>query len=387
MLPEPTMPCERTDEGVGKIGQIPVRNLWLLMFYASNLFRDREKTKVSLEDAPDDIPKLVAELLCHHVKRRIQRNLTHGYIARRAEVNRLRGRVDLITTERRRLLERGKIACRFDDLTVDTHRNRYVRAALQKLSNLVRGEVHLAHRCRSLAHQLGRMGVGGDCPSRSEVSIDRFGRHDIGDQVMIQAAHLAFDLALPTEFIGSRHLTSPEREVKWIRKLYEKGIAGFYEVLLSNEDWSVQSGKTMDWPIERPSAGIGEFLPSMRTDIVLDHSETHRRIVIDTKFNAVLTRGWYREKSLRSGYLYQMYAYLRSQEGGTEPLAERACGMLLHPCVEVEVDGSVVIQNHQIRFATVNLAATAKEIRSRLLQLIDAPSASLSSVTDAAIHQ
>jgi len=39
-----------------------------------------------------------------------------------------------------------------------------------------------------------------------------------------------------------------------------------------------------------------------------------RRIVIDTKFNAVLTPGWHREKTLRSGYIYQIYAYLRSQE-------------------------------------------------------------------------
>lgn len=30
-------------EGIGRIGRIPVRNLWLLMLYASDLFRVLEK--------------------------------------------------------------------------------------------------------------------------------------------------------------------------------------------------------------------------------------------------------------------------------------------------------------------------------------------------------
>lgn len=39
-------------EGIGRIGRIPVRNLWLLMLYASDLFRDFEKAKVAIEDNP-----------------------------------------------------------------------------------------------------------------------------------------------------------------------------------------------------------------------------------------------------------------------------------------------------------------------------------------------
>ena len=49
----------------GFIGRIPVRNLWLLMLYASDLFRTRGIGKVGLEDSPDDLPDLVAEILAH----------------------------------------------------------------------------------------------------------------------------------------------------------------------------------------------------------------------------------------------------------------------------------------------------------------------------------
>ncbi len=361
----------KTGEGIGRIGRIPVRNLWLLMLYASGLFRDLEKAKVAVEDNPDDIPDLVAEMLCHHVERRIRRNLSYGYQSREAVLGRVRGRIDLLNTESHRLLDRGKVACRFDELTVDTARNRFVRAALEEISKIVRRDA-LAHRCRSLAASLRRMGVTGERPGRGEVSIDRFGRHDVDDQPMVAAAHLAFNLALPTEAAGAKHLSLPDREVTWIRKLYEKGIAGFYDVVLSQKGWRVNAGKTINWPIESKSTGIDKILPSMRTDIILDQTDGGRRIVIDTKFNSVVTRGWYREETLRSGYVYQIYAYLRSQEGNRDPLTENASGLLLHPSVGDIVNEAVVIQNHEIRFATVDLAATAKEIRKQLLQVLDA---------------
>jgi len=359
---------------IGQIGRIPVRNLWLLMLYASELFRDIDSAKVSVEDNPDDIPDLVAEILSRQVERRLKRNLSFGYQSREAVLGRVRGRINLLYTERHQLSDRGKVACCFDELTVDTARNRFVRAALEEISKIVHRNA-LAHRCRSLAASLRRMGVTGERPGRSEVSVDRFGRHDADDQRMVSAAHLAFNLALPTEAAGTKHLSLPDREITWIRKLYEKGIAGFYDVVLSRQGWRVDAGKMIGWLIDSKSPGIDKILPSMRTDIVLDHASAGRRIVIDTKFNAVVTRGWYREETLRSGYIYQIYAYLRSQEGNGDPLAANASGLLLHPSVGCMVNESVVIQGHEIRFATVDLGADAKEIRSQLLQVLEVPHA------------
>jgi 5-methylcytosine-specific restriction enzyme subunit McrC len=357
-------------EEIGHIGRIPVRNLWLLMLYASDLFRHIASAKVSVEDNPDDIPDLVAEILSRQVERRLRRNLSFGYQSREAILGRVRGRINLLYTERHQLLDRGKVACRFDELTVDTARNRFVRAALEEIAEIVRRE-SLAHRCRSLAASLRRIGVTGERPTRTEMSIDRFGRHDAGDHQMVSAAHLAFNLALPTEVVGTKHLSLPNREITWIRKLYEKGVAGFYDVVLSGQGWRVNAGKTIGWLIDSKSPGIDKILPSMRTDIVLDHPGERRRIVIDTKFNSVVTRGWYREETLRSGYVYQIYAYLRSQEGSGDSFAANASGLLLHPSVGGMVNESVVIQGHEIRFATIDLGADAKEIRSQLLQVLE----------------
>ncbi|WP_439643608.1 5-methylcytosine restriction system specificity protein McrC [Gemmatimonas sp.] len=126
----------------------------------------------------------------------------------------------------------------------------------------------------------------------------------------------------------------------------------------------------LEWPIEQRTSGVDQILPMMRTDIVLDDERSSRRIVIDTKFTSIVTEGWHREETLRSGYLYQIYAYLRSQAGRGDSLADRADGLLLHPAVDKAVDETVLIQGHHIRFATVDLAAPPAVIRGQLLRVI-----------------
>ena len=359
-----------TTENAGFIGHVPVRNLWLLMLYASDLYRQLdESANRSFEDNPENLPDLVAEILSHEVERRLRRNLNYGYRYRHEVLGRVRGRIDLLQTEAHQLLQRGMIACRFDELTIDTPRNRYIRSALEVLSKIVRRK-ELAHRCRSLVGSLRRQGVVGERPGREETSVDRYGRHDAVDRKMVDAARLAFEMAIPTEKAGSRHLPLPDRDINWIRRLYEKGIAGFYDVLLSPMGWLVHPGTRIRWPTTDLSPRIDEILPTMRTDIVLDHVEKNRRIVIDTKFNSVLSSGWYRNEGIRSGYMYQIYAYLRSQEESGNSLDLHAEGMFLHPSVGEMFSEWVVIQGHRIQFKSVDLAADTQTIRSQLLKAI-----------------
>lgn len=357
----------RTD-AEGFIGRIPVRNLWLLMLYASDLFRTRGIGNVGLEDSPDDLPDLIAELLARAVEVRQRRRLSLGYRSRDAVLSRVRGRIDVLTTERHQLLDRGQVACRFDELTIDTPRNRFVRAALESIARIVRRK-DVSHRCRSLAMGMAAMGVSGDPPTRAQMSTDRFGRNDADDRFMVAAAKLALDLALPTEAPGANVLRLPDRDATWVRRLFERAVGGFYDVVLGPQGWRVLCGGTLGWQIDQKSTGIDKILPAMRTDVVLDHPSTGQRIVIDTKFTSIVTSGWYREETLRSGYLYQIYAYLRSQVGRGDGIADHASGLLLHPAIGQMVDETVVIQGHHIRFATVDLAAAPAEIRSQLLRL------------------
>ena len=359
-------------DGPRSVGRIPIRNIWLLMLYASHLYRELPPAqRVAAEDNPDEIPDLVAELLTHAIERRLRRNLSFAFQGTAADLRRVRGSIDLLRTERRQLLLRGRVACRYQELTVDTPRNRFVRAAVQQLAKVV-GNADLVSRCRTADARLEAAGVSTDPAfayprGRSGVAAELRGRMDSEDWRMMAAAELAFSLALPTEAAGGTYLPSPDRDEVWARRLFEAAVGGFYNVVLPPMGWTTQTGTTMRWQVARSTARLRELLPSMATDIVLESRDL--RIIIDTKFTAIVTPGHYRKETFNSGYLYQLYSYVRSQERRDDPLSLRAAGMLLHPSVEGDVFEAAFIQEHEFRFATVDLTAPSKAIRARLLDV------------------
>ena len=355
-------------DGANHADGIPFRNLWLLMLYASDLFRTHGADLVDREEMPDGLPDIVAELLAHAVESRLHRNLHRAYEPQHTVLDRVRGTIDILATEAGQLLRRGKVACRYEDLTTDTPRNRYVRGALESIARVVRRRA-LSRRCRGLARALRNLGATGRAPSFRQANADRFGRHDADDRFMVAAARLAFDLALPTETVGEHLLALADRDSYWLRKLFERAVFGFYKVVLSRDDWAVSSGRVLRWPVQTRTPGLDAILPGMETDIELVHRRSRRKIVIDTKFTSLLKPAQFRD-TVRSSYLYQMYAYLRSQVD-LECLPVPAEGVLLHPTVDKPVDEAAVIQGHVVRFATVNLAGQPEALRTDLLRIVD----------------
>jgi 5-methylcytosine-specific restriction enzyme subunit McrC len=346
------------------VGRIPVRNLWLLMLYASELTRFKSEFSALVDADCDDLPDLVAGLLAKSVERRLKRNLTRGYRNREMNLKRVRGRIDILTTEANLLLERGEVFCHFHDLTIDTPRNRLVRAALDLMARIAHSD-ELVYRCRSLAATLARSGVGGLRPSRSDLALDQIGRNDAVDRFMMALAQLAFDLALPTEECGQTVLVAPEREEIWVRRLFEKAVLGFARVELEPLGWCVRGSVPFHWQVSFASEGIPAILPQMVTDIVLDPPDGGRPVIVDTKFSSILESRRFGGVSLKSRYLYQMYAYVRSQEG-IGLTSDRTAGLFLHPAIAAKVNERAVIQGHSLTFATVDLAGSAANIRRDL---------------------
>lgn len=350
------------------LGKIPVRNVWLLFLYAADLAQFRDRFEAEIEDSPD-FKSLVARLLCYATEKRLRRNLSYGYRRHEDVLRRVRGRIDILESVSRDLFRRGEVACRFEELTLDTPRNRLVRAALERLSGWL-GDDDLCHRCRILAQALGRAGVSGVTPSRAEIAADQIARHEAEDRLMVSLAKAVFDLVLPSEQEGTRSLLKAQRDETAFRKLFEKAVGNFFAAELSREDgWNVHPRKRFTWPIEASSAGIGSYLPIMETDIILENAQENRRIIIDTKFTDVLTASQFGGKRFKTGHIYQLYSYLRSQERSDDPMSLSADGLLLYPSIGFDVDETAMIQGHRVRFATIDLAQPSAEVIDKLRKL------------------
>ena len=280
----------------------------------------------------------------------------------------MRGRIDLLYTESHQLLSKAEVRCRFAELTVNTPRNRYVRAALQYLAALKQLDKDRKHKCRMLAIQLEAMGVGRQKPHNYGAKSERFGLHDYADRLMLYAADLAFSLALPNDIDGNHYMLSPDKDINWLRKLFEKAMRGFYMIRLK-DTCEVQS-ESLKWDRQKETEKIKDILPQMKTDISIKNKSSGERLIIDTKFNEIITKGWHRDQTLRNSYIYQIYAYVRSQKRYEDQLSRSTTGMLLHPTIDEDYNESVIIQGHEFKFCTVNLAASAKHITTRLLDIL-----------------
>lgn len=203
------------------------------------------------------------------------------------------------------------------------------------------------------------------------MSQERLTRNDAQDRRMISAAQFAHEMSIPNEEDGEFRINQPGSSEGWLRKLFEKAVAGYYRVKAPSYGWQVSPGKRLRWPIEQKSERIDELLPQMQTDIFLEHSEKAELVIIDTKFTNILRPGQYRAATFKSEYVYQIYSYIRSQQLHDTARSVSSTGILLHPSIGEQIDESVTIQDDQFRFATLDLAGTASLIGARLLKLLE----------------
>jgi 5-methylcytosine-specific restriction enzyme subunit McrC len=107
----------------------------------------------------------------------------------------------------------------------------------------------------------------------------------------------------------------------------------------------------------------------MYPDLTLQHDVSGHLIILDTKFTAKsLVAGWWGNLTFNRNHLFQIYAYLQSQEHCSQH-HESSTGILLYPTVGHALSTAVSIQGHEIRWETIYLAQQWEEIEKNLLAI------------------
>ena len=349
------------------VAKIPIKNIWLLLLYASNLYRSLGKQqRIQLENNPEDLIKLAAKLYCD-VTEKLMRSLSCGYIQQTQILNRVRGKIDILATVRKHLLEKGRIQCQFEVLTIDTPKNRYIHAAAHTLLPLIEDE-KLKIRCQKIISHFNTLKIGQS--THYDFRADYFDRAGTQDRYLLTLCRLIFKLAIPIEQTGVQSAEQINKTDTWLRQLFEKATIGFARVNLPASSWEISSGKRLSWQQESTSNNINNLLPNMLTDLIIEHSACQHRMIIDTKCTSIVRQSRSNKNKFKSEHIYQLYAYLRSQEKTTDTPSCHATGMLLYPAIDENINEHVIIQNHTIRFSTINLQEDSSLIRKNLLRLL-----------------
>lgn len=361
--------------GADPLTQIPVRNAWHLLLYAWDLAEWKGRGAHAQDDAPS-LLGLLAGVLADACSDLVRRGLARAHRTRAAVVAGVRGRVDFADSLRGMHFHAGRASCVFPETGVDEPRNRVLRSVLTALSGDPRVEhaveakaIALRRRCARTAESM--IGVTAQRIDAVDFRRLKTGRNDRDYAMPLAVCELIRSLRAPSEAPGLVATTDLDRARIRFERLFEGFVRNFCRRKLPRHSVKAEQ---LHWPdeVENP------FAPSMRTDAtVVALDPPHRRLVIETKFSTTsMATSQYGKATFKSGNLYQLYAYLRTQEDAST--AHRSAeGLLLYPTTKSNFEEVMQVQGHRIRVATLDLGAPWSDIEARLLALT-APSAAAS---------
>ncbi|MGC9999897.1 MAG: hypothetical protein ABSE21_07330 [Bryobacteraceae bacterium] len=360
-----TATAQRADKVAG---EIPVRNAWYLLLYAWDMARWRGRWPIAAEGSPS-LLGLLARILSAATRDLLKRQLGRAHMVHRETLRGIRGRVDFAGSLKRLTFEHAAAHCVFPELSVDTRMNRILRATLHRLASDPRlkhvkpyEEAKLRHELRTLVRALA--GVPLVPISLADFSCLQLGRNDRDYAVPIAICALVRRLEMPTEEMGDHALTALLRDEIKFHLLFERFVRNFYRLTLKDH---VVSREILDWHDELGCS----LVPSMQTDItIVERQPPYRRLIIDTKYSiTTLAAPQHGGAKFKSENLYQLYAYLRTQEQQSD--AHRCSqGMLLYPTTSQDLSETINVQGHRMHIATVDLSQEWETIETRLLALV-----------------
>lgn len=357
---------------------IPIRNVWHMLLYAWHEPLVTPQVSVGdIENAPT-LDALFATVLMKMIQRRMRIGLGGGYVPVSKTLRALRGRVNFAESLKRHTFDQGEVNCDFQEYGVNAPRNQILRSTLARLvqvgelgPNQTEAEA-LRHRIRWLVHNLDGVDVIElDLESiRRQVSVHTApkaqsrGENDQDYRLMLSICEMIVMRQMPLDDGGTNIVPTVDQKTLIVHRVYERFVANFYKMRLKG--WDVSAQKRLDWHTQDKN----EHLPMMVPDLILQQHETGRVIMLDTKFTAgSLVENQWGKPVYDSSHLYQLYAYLRSQEQVSAGYRS-AQGILLYPAVRAKLAERVELQGHIIRIESVDLAAGWEDVEKQLLRLV-----------------
>ncbi|MDC0936748.1 hypothetical protein OAS39_10715 [Pirellulales bacterium] len=345
---------------------IPVRNLWHMLLYVWDVVHLKSHWNSEAENAPT-LDALLANILANLIQQRLRIGLGRNYRSHAAEIAGIRGRVDFNQSLKRMSFQHGRAFCQFQLFSANVPKNQIVRSTMARLVQI--GEfgssVPSANALRAQLRRLVRDMESVDIVELKAASIRReqLQRHDLDYRLMLAICHLLYQRQMPIEEAGISGLPGLDRDAFTLYDIYERFVARFFAHHL--KDWSASPQQKLIWPAEDATS----YLPAMYPDLTLQHKASGHLIVLDTKFTAkILATGRWGNLTFNRDHLFQIYAYLRSQEHQSEN-HKTSTGILLYPAVEHKLSEAIMIQGHSLRWETVDLSKRWERIEDELLAI------------------
>src|SRR5215204_6212605 len=348
---------------------IPIRNLWHMCLYAWNEVQTKRYWIFDAVESAPTLDALLASALASLLQQRLRIGLGRGYVNQQESIRGIRGRIDFAESLKRQTFEHGQAYCEFQQYSANITRNQIIRSTLTRLVQIGNFGPNptLANELRHTLRVLTRALAGIDL---IELKLDlirrqQLGRNDGDYRLMLAICELILMRQMPAEQAGTLGLPTLDRDVLVLHNIYERFVANFYRIHLRG--WKVKAQSRLSWHAKQDNP----YLPAMQPDLILENHSSGNILILDTKFTAKnLIENQWDKQVFDSSHLYQMYAYLKSQEHVSAGHGQ-AIGILLYPTVDDPLSENIELDDHIIRIESVNLTAPWQDVERQLLEIVD----------------
>jgi 5-methylcytosine-specific restriction enzyme subunit McrC len=270
----------------------------------------------------------------------------------------MRGKLNINATIQQKVQKKQNLSCEFDEFSEDNIYNQILKVTIHRL---IRAEDVALERKQALKKLIVFLGnVRLIQPDHIAWNRLIYQRNNRNYELLLNICYLVLNGMLQTTEDGSYKLLSFSDE--HMERLYEKFILEYYK---QHHPELRPAAPIIEWNhTEEPDSQMIQFLPKMKTDIVLKNGD--KTLIIDAKYYGKSMAQSYSKETLRSAHLYQIFAYVKNMDTAN---TGNVSGLLLYAKTEDEVfpEGEpFVIGGNSIGAKTLNLNASFEILKTQL---------------------
>lgn len=348
--------------------KVPIKNALFMYSYIWDKVDNKDYANLNSEDDFDS-SNIFAELFLINIKRILKRGLYKEYITKNEELNVVKGKIDIISTINNQTLRKGKIYCDHDELEENNLFNqiiKFIAIRLYKSNDISDDNKKRLNKVILYFNQVDYIEI-----EKQDFKKLTFNKTNFYYFFMMKVCELILSAQMLSESTGKYMFYDLFNSDDNMNNIFELFVYKFYEHELSKK-YSVRFQSQLNWNV---SGGNTTLLPIMKMDTLI--KSTEETIVLDTKYYKDYVSTNFDKKTLISGNMYQMMAYLNNVNVNND-----LRGILLYPLpfdsspINEVYDVKVVSREKgmvdaKIQFITIDLSQDWRYITCDLLDIVD----------------
>ena len=296
-----------------------IKNIYYMLSYAFQVLKNSNAYENIAGEDFDNIENLFAAILSKGISQQIKQGLYRAYTEEKDQLPLLRGKLNLQGTLKNYVQQKRVLACEFDSLSENNLFNQILKTA----SSLLLNSGRVAHKYRlTLRKNLERLyRVSEINPRLVRWDQLKYRRNNQSYRMLMNLCYLVLNGQIATTEKGEFKLLSFSDEQ--MNRLYERFILEYFKAEYPELK---PEAPYISWCLDNSGDNYGiEFLPTMKTDIMLHHGD--RTLIIDAKYYSSIFRTHFEKQRLHSANLYQIFAYVKNLDPQS---TGKVSGMLLY---------------------------------------------------------